>query len=771
MLLPFKRRPLVKKNIIALILSICFNLEAQLDIYKDIKSFINTVEEYVTPDELQNLNPASYRNYLKENQPNLFERFLQNLNIKQQEWDASLLKNKLQASTKSRMLQGEKGLFAQNITLKEHDQVIIFGELNGHIHSFYRCLEELKNQKIIDNNLNVAPNAYIIFLGGYSFGQPYTLPTLEIIINLINQNPRNVIPIISNNEYKEQWVNHTLKHELKSHIKINKGIPLRRNINQFFDTLPTIAYVNDKNISAKVYSQDRAKTFNIPINQTDAAIIKFKEKNKGKHKNSSSLIIKPLEKEKLILGKYSLVNKNKILTIEAPPLPTFTNRSLYGLYNDAFIKIMIGKNEWQAYLFEQDSTTQTGFQKKLLTTITSKEPTVATKKEEPKAAIKETVVKKEQPKPIIKKDAPKAPQKKIAPPQEATGVYKIGSIIDLSGSLRLSGKQIQIGTNFILDKINQNGGINKTKIEIKYVDDGYTPKRSRPAAEDLIKQGIDVTLSSSGSPTLQSYLDLVEKKQMAVFFPQTGSDLFRKKDLDIFHLRASYPKEGYTLVKYSKEKLQGKKFLCFLQDDAFGEAGLKGAKKAFEDLKISKDNWIEVRYKRNTTTIESSKIKTAKDFNADTIILISIALAAKEFLKQLGTEFLTNKNILGISDIQEDYFINFLKEQGLKAIIASVTPNPTKSHLKIVEEFRAACKEQNIDPQMFALEAYMNAKVFAHILNQVTGKLTKDKIIEATKKIKSLEFGGLNLNYNPETNELLDMLWLNTGKDEFELVK
>ena len=64
------------------------------------------------------------------------------------------------------------------------------------------------------------------------------------------------------------------------------------------------------------------------------------------------------------------------------------------------------------------------------------------------------------------------------------------------------------------------------------LDDEYDPKKTLERVQSLIDhQKIDRLLMPLGSPTLESYLDLVKAGKVLVLFPHTGSSLFRHADL------------------------------------------------------------------------------------------------------------------------------------------------------------------------------------------------------------------------------------------------
>ncbi len=342
-----------------------------------------------------------------------------------------------------------------------------------------------------------------------------------------------------------------------------------------------------------------------------------------------------------------------------------------------------------------------------------------------------------------------------------------GCTLDLSRGLGIFGSQWKKGIMIGLQKLQELGGINGQIPKIIFLDDKYTPKKARENVEQFLNEyKIDILFSPTGSPTLEKYLDLVEKQQILVLFPGTGAPIFRKPDLKyMIHFRPSYVNEGKILARYALEHFNPKRVAIFYQDDAFGKGPLHGAQEVLG--KSGNIEIIPVPYARNTLSF-SGQAKKITQINPDTIIFSSIPLAARELMKRIGITHFTERNLLGISDFGEAVFRKFNKEKGLGFIIVNVTPNPETSDLEIVKEYREMAKKNNVAIDMISLEGYINSNILVHILKQIKGAITKEKIIEIAENIKNYNLNGLILNFNPQTRELSNKLWLDTGKEEWE---
>lgn len=343
--------------------------------------------------------------------------------------------------------------------------------------------------------------------------------------------------------------------------------------------------------------------------------------------------------------------------------------------------------------------------------------------------------------------------------------WQIGSILDLSGGTKGLGTGTKSGIELRLEQAQEEKMTNLPSITI--VDDGYEPARTRKEVENFIKQGIRTFLCPSGSPTLMSYLDLVELGDVTVLFPITGSPMFRNPKLrNIINLRSSYFNEGQVLAEYSLETLQAKKIAVLYQDDAFGKGLMDGARSI---LQRKNANFIELSYQRHQSILDR-QVKEVSEFQPDTILFLSTAIVAQDFIRQYGIKKVVPMNILGDSDLGEAQFINYARDLGLKFVYVNAVPNPKTSQLAIVKQYREAAQKLGQAFDTFGLEGYIATDLLLHVTRPMGSDITREKIIDRLMQIKNQEYKGLILSFNPDNRTLLHSLWLDTGKPDWIMV-
>lgn len=739
------------KLIIVIIMSmVAINLEAFQNL-TNAKAYADAHAEY--PKLVgNNIIDPDYSAVYKEMRPTLAQRTLRRFGKQIKSlWSAETFKKLLIKSVHERENNGYWGRFVLKAMARAYQsKAVIFGALAGDFHSLIRDLEELKRLSIINDNLEVInSNYYIIFNGNIANGSPYILETLTLIMELLDKNPAQVIFIRGKYEDRLYWKNYDLKKELQAKlISISREpIPLSRYLARFFDTLPLALYIDiygpEKNmIRVSYFGRENTEIEEMSCIATTSLDserkISFCQPS-GKVKTAP--LIKAIIKGETRLTSYAnhlglaLLEPDKGITAWSTfSAPTKIYQEYFDFYYDAFVivdlKDPISNSTITSYY--QDSRDQRGFHKSLSYNIVSGQKIEDI-----------TNAKIAQGEPII-----------------------VGSTMDFTKSSKDQGKQGRAGITLRINQQNQNGGINGRPIQVVYMDDEYTPSYARRNILEFIeKYKSSLILAPLGSPTLESYFDLVKEKKVFVFFPLTGAPFFRRPDVtNIVHWTASYDAEGKAVTEYTIKEKAPNLVAFFYQDDAFGKGALIGGHAAAKAANIPV---LDVPYARNTTDFKEAidKIMRAQ---AGSIGFFSTSIAATEFIRQAKVERLTDKVLFGISYLSEEAFKKFLHQKGLDMNISNFSPNIHNSKLPFMLEAKELAEaEGDLIFDTFLVEGYLCADLFIYILNQISGEITHEKIHEVIKSIKNVNYKGITLNYNPDKQELFNKLWIDNGQPDW----
>ena len=135
----------------------------------------------------------------------------------------------------------------------------------------------------------------------------------------------------------------------------------------------------------------------------------------------------------------------------------------------------------------------------------------------------------------------------------------------------------------------------------------------------------------------------------------------------------------------------------------------------------------------------------------------------------MGTDFLIGKILIGGSVfLNVDSFKKNIRFQGLDMVIPSLVPNPKTSDLSIVKDFRTFAQNNHIEDEPVALQTYISARIFVEIIKKIKGPVTKQKIIEVAEQFKGFDLGGIPLTFDPQTRRLINTLWIDSGKEQWQ---
>lgn len=692
--------------------------------------------EYPQPDYPDLLHP-DYSSFFQQHAPTFFHKIGYSLGFfKKPLWYSADFQQNLIALTQQRKNGTRSGRFVEGFVAKPNTKIIIFGDIEGAFHSLVRDLEELKTMGVIDDQLQIIqPDHYIVFVGSVVQRSAYMLETLDLIISLMNRNSEHVFYIKGKSEDHESWSYRGLARQLFFYARTisSEQIPLFNELNAFFQTLPLALYIG---------CEKELKTNIIRISSYDRSFGELNENKMGSFfKNlASRLSVRNLsthEQTPEMVHVQALIKSLDRTIFYSPPValdklkneggadvwsifssPTLAHQQLHDFFHDAFALLTIGKTipECTISLYHRDVRTKNRFSMYKtfqLATISEKN-------------------------------------------------FLIGSSLDLSKSISTIGQHAVDGIWVATKEVNKAGGIHGKALQEIILDDAFMPYKTIQNVDTLKKKyGVNILLLPTGSNNLLSVIDKIRTGEIFVAFPLTGVIKLRQPDLKgVVHLRSSYREEAIALVNYVVQTYKLKKIAFFYQDDEFGIGPLEEAEKELKKYGIS--SVIKIPYEKNSTEF-SKQVDILKNSNAQALGCFSSAMATKEFFYQLGIENLYNIKVFGISPLADSTFMRFIKSVGLPMIFSQVVPDPVRSDLEVVKNYRKAMAAAGISYNTVSLEAYMATHILSDIMNKISTPVTREKLIEFIPTIQQYTYKGLVLNFNPETRSLVDSLWIDAG--------
>lgn len=323
----------------------------------------------------------------------------------------------------------------------------------------------------------------------------------------------------------------------------------------------------------------------------------------------------------------------------------------------------------------------------------------------------------------------------------------LGQSVALTGPAAELGIQMRNGAKAYFDYVNAQGGVHGRRIELRTLDDGYEPSRTVPNTKKLIEQDrVFALFGYVGTPTSAAALPIFTEAQVPFFGPFTGAELLRQPfNRYIFNIRASYYDETEKIVEQVLS-IGGKSIAVFYQNDAYGQAGLKGVEIAMgkRNLKIAALGTVE----RNTVKVEGA-VKAIHAVKPDAVVMISAYKSCAEFIRQMKQAG-SASTFYNVSFVGSQALADELGAEGVGVAISQVMPFPWGPSVPLVKEYqrlsaRAGFKDYNFS----AIEGFVAAKVFVEGLRRTGRNLTRDSFIATLEKMNEIDVGGFYVGFSP----------------------
>lgn len=219
----------------------------------EVEAYAHSINELTPMEGINTLKPDFSSYYATQNLTNpqrIKEKIVWLLYriglVNRPVWSITGFKTVLERLSQRNEDNNFKDTIIAKISATHDDRFIVFGALQGAFHSLLRDLQQLEKMGIINRSMTIIkPHHYIIFMGEAVDRSAFTLETLSLIMKVLEANSNNALYLRGGHESKNYWQEHTLKTELliRAHHISSSKIPLEKEVNRFFNTLPLAFYI------------------------------------------------------------------------------------------------------------------------------------------------------------------------------------------------------------------------------------------------------------------------------------------------------------------------------------------------------------------------------------------------------------------------------------------------------------------------------------------------------------------------------------------------
>lgn len=328
----------------------------------------------------------------------------------------------------------------------------------------------------------------------------------------------------------------------------------------------------------------------------------------------------------------------------------------------------------------------------------------------------------------------------------------LGQAAALSGPAAELGQGMKVGLEAAFAEVNKAGGIKGRKLELKSVDDGYEPMRSIGVVKTLLEEDkVFAIIGTVGTPTAAAIQPIATNAGAPMIGAFSGVEFLREpyKPL-VMNVRASYYQETEAMVEHLTKDLGYTRIGIMYQDDAYGQAGLTGLKRALD--KRNMKLFGEGTYERNTSAIKGALLAVRKA-KPEAVVMISAYRPASEFIK-IARQINFDPTFVNISFVGSDALARELGNAGGGVVVTQVVPFPLDTTIPVVASYQSSLKAvaPSEPPGFVSLEGYLVGRTLIAALDKIDGEPTRKALIESVQKASPLDLGGIKLSYSTTSN-------------------
>ena len=347
---------------------------------------------------------------------------------------------------------------------------------------------------------------------------------------------------------------------------------------------------------------------------------------------------------------------------------------------------------------------------------------------------------------------------------EETGVSEqrvlFGQSAAFTGPAQELGKNMRRGIQAAFAEANLQGGIHGRQLELLSLDDAYEPEAAIANTRQLIEEeGVFALIGAVGTPTSRSATPVAAAAGVPYIAPFTGAAFLRQPMWsNVINLRASYNQETEAMVARLTADLGIERIAVMYQDDSFGRAGYRGARKALERRGMEPVA-IGV-YPRNTTAVKTALLDL-RSANPGAVILVGAyqpVAALIAWARHTGW----NPVFITISFVGSNALAKELGRAGTGVFVTQVVPFPANDAPEVVVAYRRAlvAHAPEAAPGFVSLEGYLAGRLAIAALERCGREVDRVRFLASLRRAGLIDLEGFELRYGDADNQGSDAVFL-----------
>jgi ABC-type branched-subunit amino acid transport system substrate-binding protein len=329
------------------------------------------------------------------------------------------------------------------------------------------------------------------------------------------------------------------------------------------------------------------------------------------------------------------------------------------------------------------------------------------------------------------------------------GVTKTSVVLGQSLALTGPGSGLaapfHVGAKLYFDRVNAAGGINGRKIELVTLDDRGDPATTAANTKKLLAQGVLSLFGYYGSPQVTAAYPSIKDTDVLLFAPMAAADELRGAlYANVYSLRPGYSEEAAAITRHA-EMLGTRKLAILHASDSESMAALDAAERTMTSLGAN----LVAKQSMASGSVSGSVDRTLAT-KPESVLVVGDANGAANAVRDLRAKAFRGP-IYGFSNTGESLLAEQLGASGAGVVVVRVVPKSDSAKVAVVRELAADAQAANAGkPNVYMLEGYLAARVYAEALRRVPKDPNRARLKKALDGLDDVSIGGFRVHFADE---------------------
>jgi branched-chain amino acid transport system substrate-binding protein len=349
----------------------------------------------------------------------------------------------------------------------------------------------------------------------------------------------------------------------------------------------------------------------------------------------------------------------------------------------------------------------------------------------------------------------------------------LGGLIPMAGPLSTVGVCVRDGWMMVIDKINEQGGINGRRIKVLWEDDGCNPGKGQAAVKKLVtRDNVFALVAGLCSNAIAPAVEFIEQSKIP-YFTGSLSDPNTTMPTKRYIFRAGImgaTYQGCSAAKLAVEYFKGKKVGIVHVADEYG-VRYRDAVKAYLERAGIKPTAVEAFNPGDPDY--TAQLTNLKNAGSEIVIMVAYPPDGAKIVTQAKKRDF-NPMWIGAGATSEPSFAAMAQDAAVGtthlytcAMLVNDTHIPKMA--EFASEFKKRIGEKQGRPGVSELMNYSAAMVFCEGLKRAGRELTRERLVDALESIKDFETylpGKVTFSKENHQGNLVSnfVVWLPNGK-------